>query len=134
MSTKFPGQRVFFASWQRARDIQTLNELLVSMSISSCSISLDTQFVSDIAKSHSAATELNVLVIGMPNVGKSTLLNALRNIGIRGRMLFCILFALRIILIHPSNAEGSSNFWSSRSHAEYFDTIKTLPRTAGICF
>ena len=32
--------------------------------------------------------ELNVLVVGMPNVGKSTLLNALRNAGIRGRKYF----------------------------------------------
>ena len=33
--------------------------------------------------------ETNVLVIGMPNVGKSTLLNALRNAGIKGRK-FCL--------------------------------------------
>lgn len=31
--------------------------------------------------------ELNVLVIGMPNVGKSTLLNTLRKMGIKGRAL-----------------------------------------------
>jgi ribosome biogenesis GTPase A len=35
--------------------------------------------------------ELNVLVIGMPNVGKSTLLNALRNVGIKGRESISIL-------------------------------------------
>ena len=29
--------------------------------------------------------ELNVLVLGMPNVGKSTLLNMLRHAGIKGR-------------------------------------------------
>jgi ribosome biogenesis GTPase A len=43
-----------------------------------------TSFI-DIAKEYPHAMELNVLVIGMPNVGKSTLLNALRNMGIRGR-------------------------------------------------
>ena len=39
----------------------------------------------DTAKQYPHAMELNVLVIGMPNVGKSTLLNALRNMGIKGR-------------------------------------------------
>ncbi|KDQ58444.1 hypothetical protein JAAARDRAFT_129128 [Jaapia argillacea MUCL 33604] len=67
MASKFPEQQFFFASWHRPRDIKALNELLVS-----------------IAKQHPNSPELNVLVVGMPNVGKSTLLNALRNIGIRG--------------------------------------------------
>jgi ribosome biogenesis GTPase A len=31
---------------------------------------------------------MNVLVVGMPNVGKSTLLNALRTIGVSGRESF----------------------------------------------
>jgi len=42
----------------------------------------------DIAKEYPHSLELNVLVVGMPNVGKSTLLNALRNIGIEGRESF----------------------------------------------
>ena len=45
----------------------------------------------DIAKEYPHAMELNVLVIGMPNVGKSTLLNALRNKGIKGRELISTL-------------------------------------------
>lgn len=45
--------------------------------------------------------ELNVLVIGMPNVGKSTLLNALRNTGIKGRELIytLILHFLTVLII-----------------------------------
>lgn len=39
------------------------------------------------AKQYPHAMEHNVLVVGMPNVGKSTLLNALRNMGIKGRKL-----------------------------------------------
>ncbi len=39
----------------------------------------------DIARQHPHMPELNVLVVGMPNVGKSTLLNALRDVGIPGR-------------------------------------------------
>ncbi|RDB27948.1 Mitochondrial GTPase 1 [Hypsizygus marmoreus] len=68
MAKKFPDQQVLFASWQRPRDIRNLSEILVN-----------------VARKHPHAMELNVLVIGMPNVGKSTLLNALRNMGIKGR-------------------------------------------------
>ncbi|EGN92858.1 hypothetical protein SERLA73DRAFT_190431 [Serpula lacrymans var. lacrymans S7.3] len=68
MASKFPDQKVFFASWNKPRDIRALSELLINT-----------------AKCSPHATEMNVLVVGMPNVGKSTLLNALRNIGISGR-------------------------------------------------
>ncbi|KAG2008681.1 hypothetical protein CC2G_014085 [Coprinopsis cinerea AmutBmut pab1-1] len=67
MAKKFPHQQILFTSWHRPRDIRTLNEILVN-----------------IAKQHPHALELNVLVIGMPNVGKSTLLNTLRHMGIKG--------------------------------------------------
>ncbi|KAI0760129.1 P-loop containing nucleoside triphosphate hydrolase protein [Fomes fomentarius] len=67
MVAKYPDQKTFFASWNRTRDIKALSELLVN-----------------IAKEHPYRSELNVLVVGMPNVGKSTLLNALRSIGIAG--------------------------------------------------
>ncbi|ESK87784.1 mitochondrial gtpase [Moniliophthora roreri MCA 2997] len=68
MAKKFPDQQFIFASWHKPRDIRDLSRRLVN-----------------IAQKYPLATELNVLVIGMPNVGKSTLLNALRNMGIKGR-------------------------------------------------
>ncbi|KAF8137333.1 P-loop containing nucleoside triphosphate hydrolase protein [Boletus edulis] len=68
MAARFPDQIVHFASCNKPRDIKTLSELLVN-----------------IAKTSPHATEMNVLVVGMPNVGKSTLLNSLRSRGIAGR-------------------------------------------------
>lgn len=67
MSAKYPDQQFFFAAWNRQSDIKALNNLLV-----------------DIAKRNPHLPEMNVLVVGMPNVGKSTLLNALRSTGIEG--------------------------------------------------
>ncbi|EKM57544.1 uncharacterized protein PHACADRAFT_182070 [Phanerochaete carnosa HHB-10118-sp] len=67
MSAKYPDQKSFFAAWNRQGDIRALNDLLV-----------------DIAKQNPHLPEMNVLVVGMPNVGKSTLLNALRSNGIEG--------------------------------------------------
>ncbi|KAG2156802.1 P-loop containing nucleoside triphosphate hydrolase protein [Suillus bovinus] len=68
MKAKFPDQTVHFASCNKPRDIRSLSEMLVN-----------------IAKRNPHATEMNVLVVGMPNVGKSTLLNSLRHMGIPGR-------------------------------------------------
>ncbi|KAJ3980903.1 P-loop containing nucleoside triphosphate hydrolase protein [Lentinula detonsa] len=68
MTRKCPGQQFIFASWHKPRDIRDLNRTLVN-----------------IARRYPHTPELNVLVIGMPNVGKSTLLNALRSMGIKGK-------------------------------------------------
>ena len=101
MEGKYPDQTVFFASWNRPRDVKALSDLLIGQSfihfdppptlISPIVVGYP---LIGIAKRNTHAPELNVLVVGMPNVGKSTLLNALRNKGIAGRkywLIFCLL-------------------------------------------
>ena len=88
MAKEFPHQQMLFTSWHRPKDIKILNDMLVSRS-SRFLPGLDLADSSllrtvDIAKQFPHALELNVLVIGMPNVGKSTLLNTLRHMGIKG--------------------------------------------------
>ncbi|EIW78372.1 P-loop containing nucleoside triphosphate hydrolase protein [Coniophora puteana RWD-64-598 SS2] len=68
MARRFPGQTIVSASLNKTREIKSLSQMLVN-----------------IAKRNPHATEMNVLVVGMPNVGKSTLLNSLRHQGIAGR-------------------------------------------------
>lgn len=91
MMAKFPDQTVHFASCNKPRDIRSLSEMLVSRSLflqPDLGVflgAMELTEISDIAKRNPHATEMNVLVIGMPNVGKSTLLNSLRNMGIAGR-------------------------------------------------
>jgi len=89
MATKFPDQKVFFASWNRPRDIVALSDMLIGSRL--CHplhgivlMPMWSLTCTDVAKRNAHAPELNILVVGMPNVGKSTLLNALRNIGIAG--------------------------------------------------
>jgi hypothetical protein len=99
MAARFPDQIVHFASCNKPRDIKTLSELLVSMLPFHVNLAPYTQWLRmvsfmrvrvDIAKTNPHATEMNVLVVGMPNVGKSTLLNSLRSFGISGRALRCL--------------------------------------------
>jgi hypothetical protein len=85
----------------------------------------------DVARQHPHIPELNVLVVGMPNVGKSTLLNVLRDFGIPGRM-FCLIFFIRhvftTIVYLRSNAQGPPHFRAAGADQGTFYTAETIGR------
>ena len=69
----------------------------------------------------------------MPNVGKSTLLNALRDFGIPGRMFRLISFIRRVfitIAYMRSNAQGPPHFRPAGADEGTFYTAKTIGRPA----
>lgn len=86
MAKKFPRQQLFFTSFNKAKDAKLLSDILICMlpHLLECIGNDFVSYRSALAKRNPYALEMNVLVIGMPNVGKSTLLNALRHIGMPG--------------------------------------------------
>lgn len=79
----------------------------------------------------------------MPNVGKSTLLNALRNAGIRGRKYsYGIIGSLRTYVIAGawllciplpnSNAKSAQNLFPARADPRRVDAVKIMSRPIGL--
>ena len=98
---------------------------------------------SDIAKRYPHIPELNVLVVGMPNVGKSTLLNSLRNVGIRGRKSFISdhwitpdshdrRALLPFISSPDSNTKSAQDICSARINPRCLDAVKVMFRPIGL--
>jgi GTPase SAR1 family protein len=89
------------------------------------------RYEKDVARQHPHIPELNVLVVGMPNVGKSTLLNVLRDFGIPGRMLRLIFFTRHVftaIAYLRSNAQGPPHFRAAGADEGTFYTAETIGR------
>jgi hypothetical protein len=90
------------------------------------------RYEKDVARQHPHIPELNVLVVGMPNVGKSTLLNVLRDVGIPGRMFRLIFFFIRqvftAIAYMRSNAQRPPHFRAAGVDEGTFYTAETIGR------
>lgn len=151
MAARFPDQIVHFASCNKSRDIKTLSELLVSMLPFHTRLAPYTQRLRimtlwtynkipriDIAKTNPHATEMNVLVVGMPNVGKSTLLNSLRSFGIAGRTsrypcFFSTLFFFHFRLTFlRRDREGVANICSTRPYTRFIHPVENIRKSADL--
>jgi len=129
-----PSEKFVFTARDDARALRRLHKMLVSafsLVLRLLRTEIDGQilFEIDVAKQHSHShTELNVTIIGMPNVGKSTLLNGLRGVGIPGGARVS---ALRLValtnLCMCSPAQGIANFGPSRHDSRIIDQAETLP-------
>jgi hypothetical protein len=86
----------------------------------------------DIAKGYPHAPEMNVLVVGMPNVGKSTLLNALRNIGIPGREQHFLFPSVLVLKRYASHTQGPADIRPPGTHSRAFYTAQAFRITARV--
>lgn len=77
--------------------------------------------------------ELNVLVIGMPNVGKSTLLNALRNMGIKGRTYLNLVPDFVEFYAFSRHPESLPDLCSTRIDTSTLHTAQSFPGPTCIC-
>lgn len=90
----------------------------------------------DIARKYPHLHEMNVLVVGMPNVGKSTLLNALRSTGIPGRQSSLLVPSATACGANTdslsSYGEGPEDVRPARPHARSFNPLEAVPGAARI--
>jgi hypothetical protein len=71
----------------------------------------------------------------MPNVGKSTLLNALRHIGISGRELLrpCTVVRAAPDFADYSDGESAANFSAARYDSHTLDAIEAIGTALDLC-